>query len=188
MLGLGLIALRISRAVTCSCSKEQTERTVYGVVSLLNRRYIPILAIHSALRANPLQACLLSRSAHIRASLFNYQLPFDFAATWLRERLFEQKPKSFPIPVAPTRAFCVALFTTKIEATIRNIGDMIGWESDNNTVGPIAVAAKKSLLRFIPHMLPANGIETSLYRLVLDHGDFGIHNMLINITQRVNHL
>lgn len=45
---------------------------------------------------------------------------------------------------------------------------MIGWESDNNTVGPIAVAAKQSLLRLIPHIMPADSDDEqiSLYRLV----------------------
>ncbi|PUU77943.1 3-hydroxybutyryl-CoA dehydratase [Tuber borchii] len=127
------------------------------------------------------KACLLAQTARIRASLFNFNLSLDFAATWLRERLFEQKPKILPIPVAPTREFCVALFISKIEATIKNIGDMIGWESDNVTVGPIAAAAKQSLLRLIPHIIPADNDQTSLYRLVLDHGDFGIHNMSIMV-------
>lgn len=58
---------------------------------------------------------------------------------------------------------------------------MIGWEDDNNTVGPIAAAAKQSLLRLIPHIMPADGDQNSLYRLVLDHGDFGIHNMSIAV-------
>ncbi|KAH8586024.1 3-hydroxybutyryl-CoA dehydratase [Bisporella sp. PMI_857] len=127
------------------------------------------------------RACLLAQAARIRASLFNFNLPLDFAAAWLRERLFEQKPKSLPIPVASTREFCAALFTSKIKATIRNIGDMIGWEDDNNTVGPIAAAAKQSLLRLIPHILPADIDQTFLYRLVLEHGDFGIHNMSITM-------
>ena len=113
--------------------------------------------------------------------MFNFNLPIDFAAVWLRERLFEQKPESLPIPVAPTRDFCIALFTSKIEATIMNLGDMIGWEEDNVTVGPVAAAAKQSLLRLIPHMMPIEGDQTSLYRLVLEHGDFGIHNMSITI-------
>lgn len=113
--------------------------------------------------------------------MFNFNLPLGFAAVWLRERLFEQKPKSLPIPVAPTRNFFVALFKSKIEATISNEGGMIGWESDNNTVVPIVAAAKQSLLRLIPHILPTNSDQSSLYRLVLDHGDFGIHNMSMAI-------
>jgi hypothetical protein len=113
--------------------------------------------------------------------LFNFNLPLEFAAVWFRERLFEQKPKSLPIPVAPTREFCVALFMSKIEATIRKIGDMIGWESDDVTVSPIAAAAKQSLLRLIPHIMPTDSDETYLYRLVFDHGDFGIHNMSITM-------
>lgn len=113
--------------------------------------------------------------------LFNFNVPLDFAAAWLRERLFEQKPESLPIPVAPTREFCTALFAVKIEATIKNLGDMIGWEDDNNIVGPTAAAAKQSLLRLIPHIMPADSDndQSSLYRLVLEHGDFGIHNMSI---------
>ncbi|GAM89005.1 hypothetical protein ANO11243_070390 [Dothideomycetidae sp. 11243] len=129
---------------------------------------------------------ILEKSAAIRSSLFNYNVSLDFASLWLRERLFEQKPLSFPIPVAPTREFCVTLFTSKIEATIRNVGDMIGWEEDELTVGPLAAAAKASLLRFIPHMLPAD--EPQLYRLVLDHGDFGIHNMTIDLVNDHPHI
>lgn len=80
----------------------------------------------------------------------------------------------------PTRHFCVALFVSKIHATIKNIGDMIGWEDDHNVVGPIATAAKQSLLRLVPHIMPQEITdEPTLYRLVLDHGDFGIHNMSI---------
>lgn len=47
---------------------------------------------------------------------------------------------------------------------------MIGWESDEVTVGPVALAAKQSLLRFIPHMMPVDAGQASLYRLVLEHG------------------
>ncbi|TVY40114.1 hypothetical protein LSUB1_G003599 [Lachnellula subtilissima] len=125
------------------------------------------------------KANLLAQSARLRASLLNLNIPVDIPVIWLRERLFEQKPESILVPVAPTREFCIALFTSKIEATIKNVGDMIGWESDNSVVGPIAAAAKQSLLRLIPNIMPAGGDQTSLYRLVLEHGDFGIHNMSI---------
>ncbi|KAK0723087.1 hypothetical protein B0T26DRAFT_740131 [Lasiosphaeria miniovina] len=99
---------------------------------------------------------LLAQSVRIRASLFHFNLPPDFAAVWLRERLFEQKPKSLPIPVAPTR-------------------------DDHATVGPITAAAKQSLLRLVPHIIPTDGDQTALCRLVLEHGDFGIHNMSIKM-------
>lgn len=56
---------------------------------------------------------------------------------------------------------------------------MIGWEDDHNTVGPIAAAAKRSLLRLIPHIMPMGDDGNGLYRFVIDHGDFGIHNMSI---------
>ncbi|KAE9967859.1 hypothetical protein BLS_006144 [Venturia inaequalis] len=122
---------------------------------------------------------LLKQAARIRASLFNYALPLDFAETWFLTCLFEQKPEFWDLQVASTRKFCLELFTSKIEATICNIGDMIGWPSDNVVVGPIAFAAKKSLLDFIPTMLPSGSDELCYYRLVLEHGDYGIHNMSI---------
>jgi hypothetical protein len=125
-------------------------------------------------RTDASQCALLAQAARIRASLFDFNVSLELATTWLRERLFEQKPKALPIPVAPTREFCIALFQSKIEATIGNEGDMIGWEDDNNVVGPVAAAAKQSLLRLIPHIMP---IDSDIYRLVLEHGDFGVHNM-----------
>jgi hypothetical protein len=85
------------------------------------------------------------------------------------------------MPVAPIREFCIALFTSKIEATIKNLGDRIGWEDDHNTVGPVSAAAKQSLLRLIPHIMPAGIQDDVLYRFVIDHGDFGIHNMSITM-------
>lgn len=54
---------------------------------------------------------------------------------------------------------------------------MIGWESNNNTVGPVLVAAKQSFLRLISHIMAPDSNQIFLYRLVLDHLDFGIHNM-----------
>jgi len=41
------------------------------------------------------------------------------------------------------------------------------------------VKAKQSLLRLIPHIMPTDSDEVSPYRLVLEHGDFGVHNMSI---------
>jgi hypothetical protein len=90
-------------------------------------------------------------------------------------------PSELPLPLSPTREFWTAVFQSKIEATIGEEGQMIGWEEDNNTVGPKAAKAKQSLLRFIPHMLPSGPGDGWLYRPVLEHGDFGIHNMSIAV-------
>jgi hypothetical protein len=68
---------------------------------------------------------------------------------------------------------------TKIGATIKDKGDIIGWEDDEETVGPIALAAKKSLLKAVPHILLRENAEV-IYKLVIEHGDFGIHNTSIN--------
>jgi len=90
----------------------------------------------------------------IRAALFSFKLPLDIATQWLRGCLFDSKPQSFPLPVAPNRDFCITLFTTKIEATIKKLGYMIEWESDGNNASLIAAAAKNYLLRLIPHIIP----------------------------------
>ncbi|KAI5859658.1 hypothetical protein GGS23DRAFT_600182 [Durotheca rogersii] len=108
-----------------------------------------------------------------------FQVLPEFASAWLRERLFKQKPESFPIPAAPTREFCVVLFTSKIKATVESIGNMIWWEDSHNTAGPVTAAAKRSLLRLIPHVMPAGDDEDLLYHFVMDHGDFGVHNISI---------
>lgn len=119
----------------------------------------------------------MEQSARIRASLFNLDIPLDFASTWLLEFLKPHKPKSLPIAITPTRELCVCLFESKIEATIKNLGDEIGWEGDGLVVGPTAAAAKKSILRLIPHIIPPE--NDYHFRFVLEHGDFGIHNMSI---------
>jgi hypothetical protein len=129
------------------------------------------------------QVSLLDELAHIRAALFNFNLPLEYATKFLHNRLFDFKPKSFTKAVQPTREFWLHVFKSKIEATIKNEGDVIGWEDDEEIVGPIAFAAKRSLLRALPHLMPPENAQ-SLYRLVLEHGDFGIHNT--SITKDVN--
>ncbi|KAL8755704.1 MAG: hypothetical protein Q9184_004719 [Pyrenodesmia sp. 2 TL-2023] len=123
---------------------------------------------------------LLDQLAHVRAALFRYNPPVDLATKYLHDRIFAFKPDSFDMPPAPTREFWVHVLESKIRATIRDQGDMIGWEDDEETVGPVALEAKQSLLRAVPLIMPKGGrTEASLYRHVLEHGDFGIHNTSI---------
>ncbi|KAI4232553.1 MAG: hypothetical protein LQ349_004933 [Xanthoria aureola] len=125
------------------------------------------------------QLLLLDQLAHIRAALFRYNPPLDFAARHLHDRICDFKPESFDLPIAPTHEFWVHVLESKIQATIRNEGDMIVWEDDEETVGAVALKAKRSLLRAVPLIMPRGIREASLYRLVLEHGDFGIHNTSI---------
>ena len=67
---------------------------------------IVTLLISAQPQAQSRDACLLTQYARIRASLFNFQLPLDFAAVWLRERLFEQKPGSGCLKIAD---FCFGM-------------------------------------------------------------------------------
>lgn len=125
------------------------------------------------------QFLLLDQLAHIRAALFRYNPPVNFATRYLQDRIFDFKPDSFDVPPAPTREFWVHVLESKIKATIRDEGDMIGWEDDEETVGPVAMKAKQSLLLAVPLIMPKGSTEASLYRHVLEHGDFGIHNTSI---------
>lgn len=120
---------------------------------------------------------LLKEAAKIRAALFNVQVPPTFSRYWLAERLFTPKPEKISVAVGPTRAFCLALLTAKLQATIGELGDMIGWPDDNQVVGPRAYRARGQLLAILPNILPPD--DDALYRLVVEHGDFGIHNMTI---------
>ena len=123
---------------------------------------------------------LLDQLADIRAALFDFVVPDELAQTFLHDRLFNFKPPKFTVPVAPTRDFWMHVLATKIEATIGNPGDMIGWEDDEETVGPVASSAKQSLLRVLPLILPPEDAGGRLYRHVLEHGDYGIHNVSIS--------
>lgn len=120
----------------------------------------------------------------MRAALFMFDPPADFTARYLLKCIFEFMPASLVMPVAPTREFWMHVMQSKIEATIKEEGDMIGWESDDEKVGPVALAAKASLLRAIPHIFPPETEAGSRYRLVLEHGDFGIHNASIAVDGR----
>ena len=118
----------------------------------------------------------------MRAALFRFEVPLDFAKSWLPQR--PPNPKVLTNDIEPTRDFAVGFLSSKVNEMIKNEGDMIGWESDHNVVGPIAAKAKKSLLRLIPLIFPIG----DFYRLVLEHGDFGIHNMTITDASAVTSL
>lgn len=132
------------------------------------------------------QLKILTQCAHMRAALFNFCIPSDFAKSWLPQN--SPNPKVFPTEIVPTREFAISFLSAKVEEMIKNEGDMIGWESDHNVVGPIAAKAKQSLLRVIPVILPVEGDQNVFYRFVLEHDDFGIHNMTINDKQDVTSL
>lgn len=88
--------------------------------------------------------------------------------------------QDFPAAPLGNRDFCVAILKAKVEGLIGNQGNRIGWEEDKLTVGPLASAAKRSLLRLIPLILP-EGDEEVLPRLVLQHDDFCLHEKSIDV-------
>lgn len=117
--------------------------------------------------------------------MLNRPLQTTFVATWLFWTSFqpvEWMSKLFTLPSASNRDFYIAMLKAKVEGLIANQGDRIGWEEDKLTVGPLASAAKQSLLRLITLILP-EGDDEVLYRLVLQHDDFGLHNMSIDVDE-----
>lgn len=65
----------------------------------------------------------------------------------------------------------------KVEGMIKDEGDVVGWD-ENQRVGPRLLAAKASIIRLIPKILPED-VEPEFYQLFLQHDDFGVHNMEI---------
>lgn len=91
-------------------------------------------------------------------------------------------PANIPVPVSGTRDFCIAMLKAKIEGMIRNEGDIVGFEQHQQRVGTKILAAKTSLLRLIEVILPDDD-DDELYRLVLQHDDFGVHNMSVFVDE-----
>ncbi|KAJ7226250.1 hypothetical protein B0H12DRAFT_1193299 [Mycena haematopus] len=126
---------------------------------------------------------ILKQCARIRAALFSFILPVDFVESWLNRR--SPGAKSILVGITPTREFAIAFLAAKIDETIPDKGGFIGWEEDRCVVGPVALKAKQSLLRLLPWVMPpeTKQDQSIFYRLVLEHGDFGIHNMTITDTE-----
>jgi hypothetical protein len=123
---------------------------------------------------------LLDQLADVCAALFNFVVPDELAQNFLRDRLFNFKPPKFTVPVAPTREFWMHVLAIKIEATIGNPRDMIGWEDDEEIFGLVALLAKQSLLSVFPSILPPEDAGGKLCRYVLEHGDYGVHNISVS--------
>lgn len=72
--------------------------------------------------------------------------------------------------------------TAKIDATVgqraREVDPLAGY----HLMTPSLETARKALLRLVPLVLPKSTFwlkESTMYRFVLDHGDFGVHNMTV---------
>lgn len=76
------------------------------------------------------QATSLAQLACVCAALFKH-------TRYLHPRLFKFMPPLLRTPVVSTREFWISVFESKIEATIRNMADMIGWEDNEEVVGPL---------------------------------------------------
>lgn len=130
------------------------------------------------------QNSVIAQSATIRATLLNQPLPLDFVTKWLLWGTFqpvEWAPKELP-SITPTRSFCIELFRARIEAIIRNEGDVIGFSDSPYKVSNRLLKAKLTLLRVIPYLLPEVDDER-LYRFVLQHDDLGLHNMCVFVDE-----
>lgn len=131
-----------------------------------------------------LELSLLSQAAAIRAAMLNLELPADLASSrmpWRTSQPEALTPEQLATPISASRELCVSMFTAQVEAVVRaGEGGVVGREEGHRAAaaGPKALAAKHAILRLIPHMLPEDE-GGDLYRLVLQHDDYGIHNMSI---------
>ncbi|CAJ0538698.1 Ff.00g066830.m01.CDS01 [Fusarium sp. VM40] len=125
----------------------------------------------------------LTDAARIRAALLHLDVPSQFVSDWLLWRTFQPEqwmPTELPLPIGATRDFWLAAFKTRIVTMIKEEGDILGWPRDKVIIGRKALDTKEALLRLIPIILP-HGDEAVLYRPVLQHNDFGVHNILNDI-------
>lgn len=87
-------------------------------------------------------------------------------------------------PVEPTRDFCARLLTAQIEGLAREAEDT--WKDHQEFERGQFSAAKTALLGRIIEVLPEDEAgDQGVYRLVLQHGDFGIHNMTVSVEDEV---
>lgn len=80
--------------------------------------------------------------------------------------------------ILPTREFWLAEISWRICHLIRNLGHRIGWESDNDFVTAPVLESKATILEALSYIMPPELPDNSLYRFVLEHEDYGLHNIL----------
>lgn len=119
---------------------------------------------------------LIRQAAEIRAALLNLSLPETVISKqleWSVSRDQPGLPRGYQLPVAENRELWMTIFKDIIEGLVWDEGDTIGWGADQFVSAGI-LAAKESLLRCIPHILP---VGDEFYRLVLEHPHFDLCNM-----------
>ncbi|KAJ7208051.1 hypothetical protein GGX14DRAFT_455343 [Mycena pura] len=118
---------------------------------------------------------LLEQCARIRAALFSFALPPNFVSSWMTRR--PPCASSLSVDIAPTREFAIAFLAAKLDEAVLDSGSLT-----------VALRARQILLQLIPLVMPSEGDQPDLYRLVLEHGDFGLHNMTITDAPSVTSL
>jgi hypothetical protein len=125
---------------------------------------------------SPQKCLLLQRMASMRAALFKVEVPLDLAVKWLAQRLPAPQPPKINHEVTGTRNFCIELLKAMVETIIGQGGDAVG---EACATSPTIGEARELILEVIGRIAPqgSEATERQLYRLVLEHGDYGIHNM-----------
>jgi hypothetical protein len=74
---------------------------------------------------------------------------------------------------------------SKIHAVLGEAGDLStakGKENDGTSIKATFACTRQAVLELLPRILPKprkQAAKDALYRFVLDHGDFGMHNMTV---------
>ena len=144
---------------------------------------MPAVAWCYMLLINVLQSRLLRKAAKAAAKLFKFELPRDFSSTWVVRRGFG---RGFHFPntnLRASRQVCELMLRSKVQDALRHRESMQPFI--NHPHLDLLDSLIKALEELVPHLLPnpsSEEDESTLYRFVLDHGDFGIHNMTISQT------
>ncbi|UNI13915.1 hypothetical protein JDV02_000610 [Purpureocillium takamizusanense] len=123
---------------------------------------------------------LLREAADAAARLFEFEPSQAFSSTWMRRRAsgldFQSPPADFPA----SRQACEVLLKNKVRDTVQRAAS--NYHGMKKSQLSRLDTLEKTLQQLCSCLLPqprSYQDENMLYRFVLDHGDFGIHNMTI---------
>lgn len=88
------------------------------------------------------------------------------------------------MPTRPNREFCISLLLAKIDDILGQHRNDADHENADVSTARLRATTRESLRRLVPRVLPTSLnplVEAALYRFVLDHGDFGMHNMTVAV-------
>lgn len=122
------------------------------------------------------------QSAKAAAMLYKFDPPFPFASMWMLRRAFGSGKGAAALGTVASRRVCKVLLVDLVQETFGRLRCGMADGEESPVLGTRLSAIELSLRKLVPRILPRSSCksqEVATYRLVLDNGDFGIHNMTV---------